>query len=119
MKAKDVIKMFEQAAFKGRHGDVVIVQDATAEAGDKLPPVLAEGEVTGHAHRVAPASAKRKRPEVLRVADEATQRLLRIAKGAVAKVDHEEHTEKRVPAGQHRIGIQAQWTPEGLRRVVD
>lgn len=120
MNADDVIKMFAHAKFLGRHGDVVIVQDETAAPGEKLQLVLAEGEVTGHAHRVAlPARSRKARPEVLRVANETTQRLLRVAKGAVAKVDHEEHTAQRVPAGQYRVGIQSQWTPEGLRRVVD
>src|SRR5688572_18032551 len=112
MKASDVIKMFEKAKFLGRHGDVVLVKAVRCKTEGKPTPVLAEGELTGHAHRVDGATAKR-------IAGQTVQRLLSVAKNAVAKVDHEEHKAQPIPAGTHRIGIQAQWTPEGLKRVVD
>jgi len=105
----------ENKGFLGRHGDVVLVSDDKAEGGKKLPAVLAEGEVTGHAHRV---KAPKSKAQVEQIANETVQRLLRVT-AEKARVDHEEHTTQEVPKGTHRIGIQAQWTPEGLKRVVD
>lgn len=113
MNAKQVIGMFEDAKFKGRHGDVVIVRDDGAKGdGKKLGAVLAEGEATGHAHRIAKGKA-----DVQAVANSVAQRLVNVAQAAV--VDHEEHTAQKLPKGTYRSGIQAQWTPEGLRRVLD
>lgn len=117
MDAKNVIKMFEGRGFRSRHGDVVLVADAEAEAGRKLPPVLAEGEATGHAHRIVFARGK-STAEVYRVAKETVQRLLRVT-AEKAQVDHEEHTQQDMPKGRYRVGILAQWTPTGLRPVVD
>lgn len=112
MKAKEVIQMFNGAKFKGRHGDVVIVRCAEKPATQGKPTnVLAEGEATGHAHRVDRAKA-------LRIANSETQRLLDIAHKAVT-LDHEEHKAQKIPRGTYRTGIQAQYTPEGLRRVID
>lgn len=111
MKSSEVIKMFEGAEFKGRHGDVVIVRAEKCATEGKPTNVLAEGEATGHAHRVDKAKA-------LKVANSVTQRLLSIARGAVT-LDHEEHTAQKIPRGTYRTGIQSQWTPEGLKRVID
>lgn len=111
MKATDIVNMFERASFKGRHGDVVIVNAGKCATEGTRTNVLAEGEATGHAHRIDSARAKR-------VADAVTQRLLTIAKKSVT-LDHEEHKAQQIPKGTYRSGIQAQWTPEGLRRVAD
>ncbi len=113
MNAKQIIKMFGAAKMLGRHGDVVIVRDDDAKAdGKNCKGVLAEGEATGHAHRIAKGRA-----QVIAVANAVAQRLVNVAQAAI--VDHEEHTAQKLPKGTYRSGIQAQWTPEGLRRVVD
>lgn len=114
MKAQEITRMFRRATFLGRHGDVVLVQtDGATPPTEATPldaPVLAEGEVTGHAHRLD-------RGEVRRVTGALFQRLAQLAQPTA--LDHEEHQRREVPAGTIRSGIQAQWTPEGLRRVVD
>ena len=114
MNAKQVIALFKKTEFLGRHGDVVIVRDQAASAdGEPLKEkVLAYGEVTNHSHRIAKGRA-----QVVAVANAVAQRLVNVARAAV--VDHEEHTAQKLPKGMYRSGIQAQWTPEGLRSVVD
>jgi hypothetical protein len=114
MEAKKIISLFEGAPFKGRHGDVIVVRDDGAKDGAEKCPgkELAFGEVTGHAHRVTKGRA-----QVLKVANAVAQRLVKVAQAAT--VDHEEHTAQRLPKGTYRSGVQAQWTPEGLRRVED
>lgn len=111
MNAKDIIKLFQEAPFKGRHGDVVIVRDDTVQGdGVSKNRVLADGEATGHAHRVS-------RAEVMGVVNSLVQRAITVKRAD--KVDHEEHKASALPKGKYRSGIQAQWTPEGLKRVID
>ena len=113
MNAKQIIKMFSSAKMLGRHGDVVIVQDDDATIdGKDCKGVLAEGEMTGHAHRITKGRA-----QVVAVAGAVAQRLVKVAQAAV--LDHEEHTAQKLPKRTYRSGIQAQWTPEGLRPVID
>lgn len=114
MRARDIISMFEKSKYLGRHGDVVIVQDDTAEASGEVRKdrILAFGEVTGHSHQIVRGSTK-----VRDVANAVAQRLVEVAK--LSYLDHEEHKTSRLPKGKYRSGIQAQWTPEGLRRVQD
>lgn len=111
MDAKSIIKLFEEAPFKGRHGDVVIVRDDAVESdGVSTNRVLADGEATGHAHRVS-------RAEVTRVVNSLVQRAITVKRAD--KVDHEEHKASPLPKGKYRSGIQAQYTPAGLKRVID
>ncbi len=107
MKASDLIRMFETAEFKGRHGDVVVVRDdAAPTAGERCKDgCLAYGEVTGHAHRVDKA-------KVLRVVDDLIQRTVVVPAKAKARLDHEEHKANVLPPGTYRSGIQAQYDPE-------
>lgn len=116
MKASEVIKLFNVAKRKARHGDVVIISDPSVKGESEIPPVLADGEVTGHAHRVS--APHRSKARVLKIANETVQRVLEVS-GFCAKVDHEEHKANELPVGKYRSGVQAQWSPEGLRRVVD
>lgn len=110
MQAKEIVKLF-QAEDKFRHGDVVIVRDDAVKGdGKDMRGVLADGEVTGHAHRVS-------RAHVQGVVNSLVQRAITVKK--VDKVDHEEHVASPLPKGTFRSGVQAQWTPEGLKPVVD
>jgi len=111
MKTAEVIKMFETATFKARHGDVVIVSDPNAPVGDvDMKGVLANGEATGHAHRVTKA-------KVLATVTNLIQRTLIV--GKLTHVDHEEHKKNPIPVGKHRSGIQRQYSPMGWSRVID
>lgn len=114
MNAKHIIELFDNASFRSRHGDVIIVRGESAAPGGEACPgkELAFGEVTGHAHRITKGRA-----DVLKVANAVAQRLVNVARAAT--LDHEEHTAQQIPKGTYRSGVQAQWTPEGLRRVED
>lgn len=105
-----------------RQGDVLLIPLAATEqlpADAKLVPrekggvVLAHGEVTGHAHQFHARSGvhllqPKGKPE----------RFLRVVGGAKA-LTHEEHTKIEVPAGDYRVLIQTEYTPEELRQVAD
>lgn len=111
MKAKDVIQLFRSAKFLARHGDVVLIRDDSVEGdGQKRAPVVAEGEATGHAHRVTKAT-------VQRAQDAIDQMLVRVSRKA--NLTHEEHDDGALPKGTYRSGIQKQFSPSGWRRVED
>jgi hypothetical protein len=96
-----------------RQGDVFII--AVSKLPDQLkprPPVLAEGEVTGHAHRLKAGSAA----QVL--ADSSGALYLQVD-GADATVVHEEHGPVTVPQGSYVVRIQREYHPREIRRVVD
>ena len=74
-------------------------------------PVLAEGEITGHAHRLQdPASG-----HVFSVGSELYLEVL----GDTATVVHEEHGPITVPRGNYMVRIQREYSPREIRRVVD
>lgn len=95
-----------------RQGDVIIV--SVAELPGELTgqrPVLAEGEVTGHSHRVAdPATA-----QVFRGRD---GMFLEVTADS-ATVVHDEHGPIHLPRGSYAIRIQREYHPQEIRRVVD
>lgn len=96
-----------------RQGDVFII------ATDKLPangraerrPVLAEGEVTGHAHRLADPAAG----SVFAVANQ----LYLEVRADSATIIHEEHEPITLPRGGYEVRIQREYSPKEIRRVVD
>ena len=96
-----------------RQGDVFIV--AVNSVPDNLeretgPIILANGEQTGHAHRV-----KHRRARMFKSADGV--RYLRLP--APATVDHEEHDTIELPAGDYQIIRQREYSPEAIRNVAD
>jgi len=99
-----------------RQGDVVIIAMAKLPDGveQKADNVLAEGEATGHAHRIKdPSTAK------LFVAP---QGLLFVNVNApTATITHEEHADITLPRGVFEIKIQREydWFNEEVRSVVD
>jgi hypothetical protein len=95
-----------------RQGDVFIVPVAQLPAGlTGTRPVLAEGEVTGHAHRVAdPATAQ--------VFTGKGGLFLEVT-AACATVIHDEHAPVTLPRGSYEIRIQREYHPKEIRRVVD
>lgn len=93
-----------------RHGDVILKPVDQVE-GTKLDHlVLAEGEVTGHAHRISDGQAElyeKNGTLYLRVLSE------------TAALTHEEHHRIDVPKGDWIIGIQREYEPNGWRQVAD
>lgn len=104
-----------------RHGDVLIREvdeipaDATRKAKDKRGLVLAEGEVTGHHHRIADTSMG----ELLVSPGEADEMRMWLSLSVAAPLVHEEHHTLDLPAGDYEVIIQKEYEPEGLRNVAD
>lgn len=96
-----------------RQGDVILIPDTdTGSAlGQKQSHlVLAEGEVTGHAHRISSGEAElyeREGTLYLRVLSE------------TALLTHEEHHAITVPQGNWVVRIQREYEPAGWRYVAD
>lgn len=102
-----------------RQGDVLIlVADPGVHPGARLPRqrgriVLAEGEVTGHAHAIASRGADLH--ELAGLAD----RFLRVlAEGGVA-LTHEEHDTITIPVGDYIVRRQREYHPQAIRIVSD
>ena len=102
-----------------RQGDVLIrtIDAIPAGAKDVTPRdriVLAYGEVTGHAHAIAPDEARE-----FSLADAAgvVRRFLQVV--GEATVRHEEHAAIPLPAGVYEIIQQREYTPEAVRNVAD
>jgi hypothetical protein len=97
-----------------RHGDVILQQVAQMPAqADPLPHlILAHGELTGHSHRVTPATdAKLFRNTELG--------LVLTVSGSGAQVVHEEHGNIALPVGIYRVWRQREYSPEEIRIVRD
>lgn len=94
-----------------RQGDILIVPV------DKLPEalrpregnVIAEGEATGHAHRIEAADAL-----LESVRGEMFMKLV-----SASRIVHEEHGPIELPAGLYRIVRQREYSPEADRVVLD
>ena len=102
-----------------RQGDVLIRSVKAIPSGAKnVTPkdriVLAYGEVTGHAHAIAPGEAIE-----FSLADAAgvVRRFLSVVKNAVVR--HEEHAPVPLPTGFYEIVQQREYTPEEIRNVAD
>lgn len=103
-----------------RQGDVLLV------AVDAIPRdaalceidgdvILAYGEVTGHAHRLAPETVK---PFAKGgVWSPTAERFIQTMEGAMLR--HEEHAAIMLPPGVYRVVQQREYSPEEIRRVAD
>jgi hypothetical protein len=99
-----------------RQGDV-LVSPATRPA--KLAPVakeqgrviLAHGEVTGHAHEIAPASA------AMLMEGLDGERYLLV--DAPCSLVHQEHGTIQLTPGSYKVTRQREYTPEEIRQVAD
>ena len=93
-----------------RHGDLLILEvgtiprDAVSREGD----ILAEGEATGHAHRVDTG-----------ILYEKNGKIYLDVKEAKASLTHEEHGLIALPKGRYEVIRQREYQPEGIRNVVD
>jgi hypothetical protein len=99
-----------------RQGDVFLERTAIPAGAVQIPQgkrgtVLAEGEVTGHAHRIPSRHAKLYRAET-------DARYLRVMGPAPVALQHEEHTAVTIPPGDYRVTIHAEYQPGELPRQV-
>lgn len=93
-----------------RQGDVILLPVQQVE-GEKLHHLtLAEGEVTGHKHRIKEGQAELYEKQ-------GTLYLSVISE--VALLNHEEHQAISIPQGIWMVRIQREYEPEGWRYVAD
>lgn len=103
-----------------RQGDVLLIPVDTIPEGAKPVArdtrgrlVLAEGEVTGHAHAILDETAE------LVTADEAAELYLLVHGTDPVDLLHEEHATIQVPPGQYERRILREYAPEEIRQVAD
>lgn len=96
-----------------RHGDVLIAAtDAIpAKAKQRLAPILARGEITGHSHRVEDAATAE-------LWESGGVLFLKVV-AENARVIHEEHRPITLPRGIYRVWLQREYTPQSIRQVMD
>jgi hypothetical protein len=96
-----------------RHGDVLVerVNSIPARALKRPHLVLAEGELTGHAHRVKEVGSAE-------LHQDGSQLFLRVlAKTAI--LIHQEHGPISLPRGEYRVWRQREYSPREIRIVRD
>lgn len=104
-----------------RQGDILIVGVEAVPAGAQPLDstrgrlVLAEGEVTGHAHAIV---ATAEEATLYSVADE-IDRWLRVRSHQGVALRHQEHATIRLAPGNYRIVRQREYAPGEIRRVAD
>jgi hypothetical protein len=100
-----------------RQGDVFLVSCKDIPKGlkpvakDNLRVVLAYGEVTGHHHSFGDDC------DVALLEGESGERFLQVEN--TASLEHQEHDAIEIPAGNYRVIIQREYSPEAIKRVVD
>lgn len=96
-----------------RHGDVLVakVRGIPASAAKCHHLVLAEGEMTGHSHRVASA----KSAELWQAGPDLFLRVLADS----ATLIHQEHGPIELPRGEYRVWRQREYSPQAIRVVRD
>jgi len=99
-----------------QHGDVVLekVKKDLTGAKELRALILAEGETTGHAHRVLPTSG-------VKVYEENGVKYVVNLNETAALLTHEEHNPIAIPRGTFKIGIVKEVDPfsEEIRNVRD
>jgi hypothetical protein len=100
-------------AIMWRQGDVFITPIRAIPVGAELRPhcTLAEGEITGHSHRVAGQGTAR-------LYSHSTSLYLKVQADR-ATVVHEEHGPITLPRGTYRVWQQREYTREAIRLVRD
>lgn len=98
-----------------RQGDVLIVavtkipKSTVVKRDARKCAILAEGEVTGHAHRIPSRHAVLYRTE-------SDARYMRVT--APVALEHEEHTTVQIPVGLYSVRIHREYEPGALSRQV-
>lgn len=106
-----------------RHGDILIRRvDAVPTEGvmpagpDKRGLVLAEGEVTGHAHTIARPTEGQ---NILVSTDQAEALKMWLTLDAPAELQHQEHATITLPPGDYEVIRQVEYEAGELRNVAD
>ncbi|MES2788883.1 MAG: hypothetical protein V4719_04620 [Planctomycetota bacterium] len=96
-----------------RHGDLLVenVADIPPDARQVQHLVLAEGELTGHSHRIAEKDAA----TLYQMQGEL---FLRVT-GERATLIHQEHGPIELPRGGYRVWRQREYSPREIRVVRD
>lgn len=98
-----------------RHGDVIVkcIENipTRAKKQDKNKAlVLAEGEVTGHSHRIIDGNA---------ALFQFNEKVYLKVQSKIATLSHEEHHEIKLPNGNYEVVIQKDYEPSGWKKVID
>lgn len=95
---------------KIRQGDVILTPAKTI-SGSKLSHLtLAEGEVTGHSHRISEGKAE--------LYEKDNTLYLKVL-STEATLLHEEHAAIQIPQGDWMVRIQREYQPDSWRYVAD
>lgn len=93
-----------------RQGDVLLSPSGSIQGYPLAHLTLAEGEVTGHSHRIADGQAE--------LYEQNGTLYLRVL-SKKATLTHEEHNDIQVPKGNWMVRIQREYEPQGWRYVAD
>lgn len=93
-----------------RQGDVILIPTQSIEGKQLSHLTLAEGEVTGHRHRISEGEAE---------LFERDGTLYLKVLSPTALLIHEEHKQIAIPQGNWMIRIQREYEPRGWRYVAD
>lgn len=110
-----------------RQGDVLIERVNQAPTGTVVAgrPILAHGEVTGHAHEIEDASAavieEPREPFSVTgdLADAQPMTRLIARLGRKTQVKHQEHAPIPTEKGTYRVTRQREYSPQEIRNVAD
>ncbi|GAA4434632.1 hypothetical protein [Bremerella cremea] len=96
-----------------RHGDVLVRRVAAIpeDAKKRLHLTLAEGEITGHSHRIA-------EPKAAKLYELRGQRFLEVTEDQATLV-HEEHGPITLSRGCYLVWQQREYSPQEIRIVRD
>jgi len=103
-----------------RQGDILLTLREPTEKVSfkgykaKANGCVAEGEVTGHAHRLQTNS----KHTLFENENDVLDMIVEV-KDAPAEITHEDHGTLNVPPGVWDVTHQVEYTPERMRRVVD
>ena len=93
-----------------RQGDVILLSVEQTQGQKLCHLTLAEGEVTGHKHRISDGQAE--------LYEENGTLYLRVL-SETATLTHEEHNAISIPQGDWMVRIQREYEPKGWRYVAD
>jgi hypothetical protein len=96
-----------------RHGDVLVdqIDEIPVDVVERPHLVLAEGEMTGHSHRIAESCAA----ELFQAGG---AMYLRVT-APTATLIHQEHGPVVLPQGDYRVWCQREYSPKEIRIVRD
>jgi len=104
-----------------RQGDVYFIPVDKIPSGGKKREngIAAYGEVTGHSHRLSEPSMA-----IAQVIECGDGLFLHVSDPGISLTGgamflHEEHGPVTLPAGNYRIRIQREYSPEAIRNVID